>query len=218
MTEDEAGVPEDEFVEGAGSLVRSIGDDPVRRQTVEDVLNRYTSVVAEPDVMRRLGFALNQVIGGTGGSFLAYYLGTDQPDEVLGALHDVGADPEMVLSTIDYLRRLQALFGYSVQELLGKMGRDPDDWEGFHREVALDVIENVWRIEMTITKVNGEEFRLSRSPDSGLRLAESVVRTLHFAEGTEYAQRDLETFSDVVTQFYKGVGYEMTLAPIPQEG
>ena len=78
---------------------------------------------------------------------------------------------------IPFLRHLTALYGSMMKEAFRLKLNTPEDWR--HIDVTLyreeEEEEEVWFIDVNLTKYNGGEFFLKMSPASAFKLAQNVL-------------------------------------------
>ena len=172
---EDAGDPRADLVAAASVFVGALSRDPGLVDTIEEVLDGYLGKPDTTAVARRLNFALNHVIGSPGGNYLTYYLGSNDPQDVISAIEDVEASEEEREFAERVLRRLQAIFGYEVSGVMQAMDENAHDWARVTRKVYEDVLEKRWVFELDLEKYNGEAVHLVMSPDASTRLGASVI-------------------------------------------
>jgi len=100
-----------------------------------------------------------------------------------------------------FLRLLLAEHKPELMNAFRSWREDPDDWSGVYREVLVDLISQVYKIEVRIDKVNGEQLFLAGPARSLLNLAWRILDTLRLTgspdafEGADIAgfRRELVT-------------------------
>lgn len=167
------------LVEAATAFVDVLDRHPGIEDTLEDTLERYLAPPPDTRVAARLRFAVHHVLGAQGGSFVLYYLESNEPEDVLAALDDVDADAGLRQHAEGVLRRLQAFYGYEVVEAGRIHGMNPLDWDRVEPHVAYETLEERWQVGLLIRRFDGESLRLEMTPNSIAGLGTWILRQLN---------------------------------------
>lgn len=77
-----------------------------------------------------------------------------------------------------FLRQVLALHGPELANAFARWKEFPDNWRGMNREVFLDQITGLYRIQLRIAKFNGDTVMFEGPPDSFLKMARNILITL----------------------------------------
>jgi hypothetical protein len=81
-------------------------------------------------------------------------------------------------NALPFLQRLTALYGSKMEEAADLSGEDPEDWRSGDVNLYRKEEEEVWFIDIDLTKYNGEKIFLRTSPESAFDLARRLIREM----------------------------------------
>jgi hypothetical protein len=201
-----------DLVDAAKVFVDALSRDPGLVDTIDEVLGEYLEKPDTTAVARRLNFALNHVIGSPGGNYLIYYMGSNDPENIISALDDVDASEEDREFADRVMRRLQAIFGYGVSAVVQAMDENPHDWARATRKVYYDVLESRWVFELDLEKYNGEPVHLVMNPDASTRLGAGVILGINAIQDNVFDKEGRDMLIDEMVKFLARYGGTVSFA------
>jgi hypothetical protein len=155
-------------------------------------------------------------------SCLVNYLGLDGAYLIGWLMLDVDMVVELDEFSPDvalFIRQVLALHGPEMQSAFAGWRELPDNWRGMTREVFLDQITGLYRIQLRIAKFNGDSVMFEGPPDSFLKLARNILITLQGLAPDFYGEAVLDEFMKDAQDFLEalGSGRGKSLAGVPDE-
>lgn len=186
------------------AIDKALAAQPHLRENVVELLARQLeSTPLDAETFDRVVVGLGALLGlGDDPAQLLWWIAF-MPDERLEA---VASESSPAVERL--LREAFAVYGRLLADAVRRYHELPENWAWFRRDIYHDIIEERYRIDLTITKFNDEKVRLTCSPDSLLTLLSNVVLTLNSLASTdpfnpalvEDVRRELDVFWDTLSK------------------